>query len=160
MLHRITGIMAIIMIFASCSSNQSGSAGLSENETLEVSITDLLSDPLRYDNQTVKIEGMISHVCRHSGDKMRMLQDDSDLSIQVMLGDFTGQFDTESEGMRVSVTGTLVTEVTNMDELEAHSHEDEEHDCEDTRQAVEIMKARGLDADIRTYIALNQYETQ
>ncbi len=133
---------------------------MDSGQIIETSIADILSDPLEYDSKEVKIEGVITHVCRHGGDKMRVLQDDSDLTIQILLGNFTGQFDTGSEGMRVMVTGTLVTEVTNMDELEAHGHEGEGHDCEDTRQAVEVMKARGLDANIRTHIALNHYETR
>lgn len=167
MIHKITGILAIVMIFASCSSGRTDKGShLAEGLTIEASISELLSDPLEYDNKQVRIEGVISHVCRHSGDKMRVLQDGSDLSIQVMLGDFTGQFDTESEGKRVSLSGILMTEVTNMDELTAHIHEGEEgheheadHDCESTREAVEAMKAKGLDASIRTWIALNQYET-
>ena len=160
MLQRTIGMLAIVIIIASCSSHRSETGQpASAGRIIETSISDILGDPLEYDSKKVKIEGVITHVCRHSGDKMRVLQDDSDLTIQVMLGDFTGQFDTGSEGMRVMLTGTLVTEVTNMDELEAHSHEGEEHDCEDTRQAVEVMKAKGLDANIRTHIALNHYET-
>ena len=154
-------MLAIALIIASCSSHRSENGQMAgSGQIIETSISDILSDPLEYDNKEVKIEGVITHVCRHSGDKMRVLQDDSDLTIQVMLGNFTGQFDTGSEGVRVMVTGTLMTEVTNMDELEAHSHEGEEHDCEDTRQAVEVMKAKGLDAKIRTHIALNHYETR
>lgn len=160
MLHKTIGILTIVLILAACSSKRADNVK-EVNHSVEASISELLTDPLDFDNKTVKIEGVISHVCRHSGDKMRVLQDDSDLSIQVMLGHFTGQFGTESEGTRVLITGTLVTEVTNLDELDAHSHEGEEgHDCENTREAIEAMKAKGLDANIRTYIALNHYETQ
>jgi len=167
MIRIITGMLAVVMILASCTSGNTGKGTLSaEDVVIEAAISDLLADPLEYDNKAVKIEGVISHVCRHSGDKMRVMQDGSDLSIQVMLGDFTGQFDTESEGKRVALSGILMTEVTNLDELTAHNHEGEEghehedgHDCESTREAVEAMKARGLDASIRTWIALGNYET-
>lgn len=159
MLRKTISLLAIALLIASCSSNTAEKAA-DPGQTIEANISDLLADPLAYDSKNVQIEGVITHVCRHSGDKMRIMQDGSDLTIQVMLGDFTGQFDTESEGMRVSVTGTMVTEVTNLDELQAHSHEGEEHDCEDTRQAVEAMKAKGLDANIRSHIALNHYEAK
>lgn len=159
MLQKSLCMLIVAVLLAACSSNQTERVS-DDTLTVEASISDLLADPLEFDNRSIKIEGVISHVCRHSGDKMRILQDGSDLSILVMLGDFTGQFDTESEGMRVSLEGLLVTEVTNFDELEAHSHEDEDHDCESTREAVEAMKAKGLDATIRTYIALSQYEAR
>lgn len=162
MLHKTILMLAMLSVIASCISNRGDAdKAVSQEKAIEASISELLADPLEYDNKPVRIEGVISHVCRHSGDKMRVLQDGSDLSIQVMLGDFTGQFDTESEGVRVMLTGTLLTEVTNLDELSAHEHEGEEgHDCANTREAVEVMKARGLDASIRTWIALDHYETE
>jgi hypothetical protein len=154
--------MAIILIVASCGSQQSETGQTDSGKSIEVNISEILSDPLEYDSKSVQIEGVISHVCRHSGDKMRVMQDDSDLSILVMLGDFTGKLDAESEGRRVVLSGLLVTEVTNLDDLTAHNHDDgeEAHACESTLQAVEAMKAKGLDANIRTFIALNQYETR
>lgn len=161
MLQKTFGILASLMIIVSCNSQPGNNDQVAaDNQSVNVQISEILSDPLDYDNKTVKVEGIISHVCRHSGDKMRIMQDESDLSILVMLGDFTGQFDAESEGTRVSITGNLVTEVTNMEELAAHGHEEDGHDCEDTREAVEVMKARGLDASIGTYISLNQYDTK
>ncbi len=161
MTEKLTGILAVILLFAACTSGTGDKAQTpGDNPEVEARISDLLSDPLDYDTKTVKIEGVISHVCRHSGDKMRVMEEGSDLSIQVMLGDFTGQFDTESEGMRVSLSGTLVTEVTNIDDLHEHGHDDDDHDCSSTLAAIEAMKARGLDANIRTYIALAGYETK
>jgi hypothetical protein len=159
MLQRFIGIMAIILIVASCSSQQSDTG---QTSSIEVNISEILSDPLVYDSKSVQIEGVISHVCRHSGDKMRVMQDNSDLSILVMLGDFTGKLDAGSEGQRVVLSGMLITEVTNLDDLTAHNHDDgeEAHACESTLQAVEAMKAKGLDANIRTFISLNQYETR
>lgn len=159
MLQKTFGILASLMIIVSCNSQPGNSDQVAaDNQSIDAQISEILSDPLDYDNKTVKVEGVISHVCRHSGDKMRIMQDGSDLSILVMLGDFAGQFDAESEGTRVFITGNLVTEVTNIEELAAHGHEEDAHDCEDTREAVEVMKARGLDASIRTYVAMNQYD--
>jgi hypothetical protein len=158
MIHKITGILALLLIITSCGTGMSErSQPLSDNLTLKVSISELLSDPLEYDNKKVQIEGVISHVCRHSGDKMRVLQDDSGLSILVMLGGFTGQLNTGSEGVRIKLDGTVFTEVTNLCALTGHDHE-EAHDCESTLEAVKIMKAKGLDPNIRTWLDMNQYE--
>ncbi len=162
MITKVTGILAILFLISSCGSQTASDGNNSSGqESVDANISEVLTDPLEYDGKTIKIEGIISHVCRHGGDKMRVLQEGSDLSIQVMLGDFTGRFDAGSEGNRVVLTGQLVTEVTNLDQLAAHSHDENgNHDCETTREAVEVMKAMGLDANIRTYVTLNHYESQ
>lgn len=154
--------MAIIILIASCNSRQDDrKQGETVTSAIEVKITELLTNPLEFDSETVETDGTISHVCRHSGDKMRVLQDGSDLSILVMLGDFTGHFNTESEGLKVTLSGKFMTEVSNIDELNTYiqEHEDESgHECENTREAIEAMESRGLDASIRTFIALEHYE--
>lgn len=145
---------SLVLLFGACSPAPEQAETVFEVEeaaVVETTVADLLADPLNYENRRVHIEGHISHVCRHSGDKMRVLQDDSDLSIQVRLGAFTGQFDTESEGLRVAVTGLFKTEVANIDELE-------DHECETTLQAIEAMKAKGLDVKLDSYIQLENYE--
>ena len=43
-------------------------------ETYE--IAELISNPLDFENQEVRIEGIISHICRHSGEKMRVAEID------------------------------------------------------------------------------------
>jgi hypothetical protein len=158
MIQKAIGTLAVLMIFASCGSNQDrGNLSGSGTEAI-VTIPEILADPLEYDGKTISIEGVITHVCRHGGDKMRVLQEGSELSIQVMLGNFTGQFDVASEGRPVKLTGVIVTEVTNLDELAHHTHDGEAHECETTLEAIEIMEARGLDPRIRTYMTLNHYE--
>ncbi len=162
-------VFSALLVFTACGQSpekQAETAIPVENEVkeeapalVEVAIAELLADPFSYENREVRIEGVISHVCRHSGDKMRVQQDESELSIQVKLGEFTGQFNTESEGTRVIVWGTLMTEVANLEELEAHQHEGEEdHECETTQQAIEAMKAKGLDPKVNTFIKLGKYE--
>jgi len=162
-------VFSLLLVFTACDKapeQQAETAIPVESEVkeeapalVELAIAELLADPFSYENREVRIEGVISHVCRHSGDKMRVQQDDSELSIQVKLGEFTEQFNTESEGTRVVVWGTLMTEVLNLEELEAHQHEGEEdHECETTQQAIEAMKAKGLDPKVNTYVKLGKFE--
>ncbi len=125
-------------------------------------ISQLVSEPMTYENQVVRLEGMIGHICRHSGDKMRIVQTTDDaFSIEVMLMDQASQFSPEMEGNELVVVGTLKTEVVNMDELEAaHVHEGEEgdHECETTTEALEKMKEKGINPEVRTYVELIRVE--
>ncbi len=119
-------------------------------------IAELVEKHMEFDGRTVRFEGVIDHMCRHSGDKMRVAQPDDDgMSIQVRLGEFMNQFNVDHEGSEVTIIGALMTEVLNMEELEQH---DEGHDCESTEEAVRMMAERGIEPNIRPYIELQGFE--
>ncbi len=125
-------------------------------------IAQLVADPLHYEGTVVRFEGVISHICRHSGDKMRVVQaGDETYSMQVMLGEHMNRFDVEDEGREVMVLGTLKTQVTNLDELDAdheHEHDEDGHACESTEQAIRLLAEKGIDPDIRPYVELQAFE--
>lgn len=134
-----------------------------EAEVAVIEIADLVSSPMDFENQEVHIEGIVNHMCRHSGDKLRLAEIGGEgLSIEVMLGDFASQFTPEVEGKELSVKGVLKTVVSNMDALEAelaHAHEGEEsHECETTQEAVAKMKELGIDPNIVAYIEMTSFE--
>ena len=108
-------------ILTSCGTQPQQAAG---TEAEDQQISAIVSDPLALEDQTVRLEGIISHVCRNSGDKMRIVQENDDAySILVMLGDFASAIDPEMEGRKVLVTGLVKAEVVNMDALqEEHVH--------------------------------------
>ncbi len=153
-MKRIIFLFAAGLIIYACGGT------VTEDQTVEVvsevQIRDIVSEPMQYEGQLVSFDGVIDHMCRHSGDKMRVAQTDDDaMSIQVRLGDLMGQFGREDEGSEVFVTGRLRTEVLNMEELEQH---DEGHDCESTEEAVRLMAERGIDPNIRPFIELIGFE--
>ncbi|MBW6497697.1 MAG: hypothetical protein K0B09_04860 [Bacteroidales bacterium] len=143
-------------------------------ETFE--IAELISNPMEYEEQEIRIEGIISHICRHSGEKMRVAEIDGEgLSILVMLGDFAPQFNPEFEGQEVILTGVLKTTIQNIDALneehvhgedgedcdhegEEHAHEEGHDDCESTQEAIAKMKAAGIDPDIAAHIEITSFE--
>ena len=148
------------LVFYACGSQPQQSA---ETTVEDLLIAEIVSNPLELEDHTVRFEGIIGHICQHSGDKMRVVQqDDNAYSIQVMLGDFASQFNSEFEGMHVVATGVVKTQVRNLDALEEehdHEHEHEEgHDCASTTEAIERLKARGIDPDIAVYIELTGFE--
>lgn len=141
-------------------------------ETIE--IAELISNPLDFQEQTVRIEGIITHICRHSGDKMRVAEIEGDgLSVLVMLGDFAPEFNPEFEGKEVVLTGILKATIRNIDALaEGHvhgedcdhegeevAHTEEGHDeCASTQEAIAKMKEAGIDPDIATHIQITSFE--
>lgn len=164
-------ILAAVMLLTACGpqpSVQQEEAGIQT-----YLISEMVSNPLELEDHTVRFEGIIGHVCRHSGDKMRVMQhDDNAFSVMVMLGDFTGSVTTEFEGREVVATGVLKAEVRNLDELDAHQHDHDHHDghdhddhehedghgCSSTEEAIALLKERGIEPNIRTYVQLTSFE--
>lgn len=140
-------------------------------ETLE--IAELISNPLEFQEQEVRIEGIITHICRHSGDKMRVAEIDGEgLSVLVMLGEFAPQFSPEFEGKEVTLTGVLKATIRNIDALsedhvhgedcdhegEELAHEEGHDECASTQEAIAKMKEAGIDPDIATFIEITSFE--
>ncbi len=156
-MKRLLLILAAGVILAACGgpATQDQQA---EEQIADHQIRTLVENPMDYEGQTVRFEGILDHMCRHSGDKMRVAQtDDSEFSIQVMLGEYMNQFNTEMEGHELTIIGTLHTEVMNMEELEAH---DEDHGCESTEAAIAMMEEHGIDPSIRPYVQLQGFEVR
>ncbi len=151
-------ILAAGVILAAC-----GGTAKQEQQTEEriedQQIRTLVENPVDYEGKTVRFEGILDHMCQHSGDKMRVAQmDDSEFSIQVMLGDHMNQFSTEMEGHELTIIGTMHTQVMNMEELE--EHDDHDHECESTEEAIAMMEERGIDPNIRPYVQLQGFEVR
>lgn len=166
-------VLAIVAILFFVACGQQAAQQEALVETFE--IAELISNPLEHENQEVHIEGIINHICRHSGDKMRVAELEGDgLSVLVMLGDFASQFSPEFEGKEVALTGVLKTSIRNIDALnethehgedcdhegEEHAHEEGHDDCESTQQAIAKMKEKGIDPDIASYIELKSFEVK
>ena len=154
-------VLLSVVILAGCGAKTTGEAGDVSEPQL---ISELVSNPVEFDNHTVTFEGTIGHICRNSGDKMRVVQQDDDAySILVMLGEMASSFNPEMEGHHVVATGVLKTEVRNIDQLaEEHEHgEGEEgHGCASTEEAIAKLKEKGISADIRVYVELTSFEVK
>jgi hypothetical protein len=154
-----------VLILSACGQQSSGTV---EEVALESSlISEIVSNPMDHEGQLVRFEGTIGHICRHSGDKMRVVQQDDDAySILVMLGDYASNFNPEFEGMEVIATGILKAQVLNIEELNSdhgHAHEggeDHEHEeeCSSTAEAIARLQEKGISPDIRTYVELTAFE--
>jgi len=136
-----------------------------EKEAVEdvysLTISEMVTNPLDYEGSKVSFDGVIGHMCRHSGDKMRVLQeDDPDYSILVLLGNFADKFSPDFEGEHITVNGMLKTEIRNLEQpVEGeHDHEPGDHSCESTEEAIKKMEELGIEPEMRSYIKLESFE--
>jgi len=160
MFRKIAILAVLVVMFYSCSQ-----APQTTGETQVLKISELVAEPLGFEGKEVTFEGTITHICRHSGDKMRVNQmEDADFSIMVMLEDFQTQFNQDFEGRNVKVTGVLKTRVRNIGQLEEqhehdHAHDGEEgHECSSTEEAAKRLQERGITPDIVAFIEMKGFE--
>jgi hypothetical protein len=155
----LTAVMALVI--ASCGPKGVKQAEVTGDAITVVAIGDLVSNPLEFGDKVVKVEGVIDHMCRHSGSKMMVKGSDSDLSVHVQLGDLASEFSVELEGRTVVLEGLFQFEVTNKAELgedAPEKAEGEEHDCAAEKAVAEALKAKGIDPAISPFIKLAKYE--
>lgn len=153
-------IMALVIAACGQKTQKADEAVVAEN-TPSISIEELVANPIAYGDQEVKIEGVIIHMCRETGDKMMVKGADSDLSIQVKLGELAKDFNIELEGRTVVVEGKLQYTVANkgeLGEMDPLHKESEDKTCETEKAAAEALKAKGIDPSITSYITLVKYE--
>ena len=101
MLKRLIFIFSVTAIIISCN-NQTGSNGnMLTIEDFELKAAD-------FADQEITIEGTVNHVCKHSGQRMFIINNDPDVSVKIIPGENMANFDAELEGSELVITGTVV----------------------------------------------------
>ncbi len=159
MLRKSLLLLMIGVITYSCNSVDKQSTGAPET----VTISELVSEPLNFENKMVTFNGTITHICRHSGDKIRINQmDDSSFSIMVMLEEFQSQFSSESEGRQIEITGVLKTHIRNPEQAATNqthaSQREHSHTCAASEDAQKKLQEKGIARDIIAFIELTGFE--
>ena len=107
-----------------------GACGQSKQETAKIvsaSVEELVANPHEYGNKQVALQGMVTHVCRHGGQKCFVVGEDGETQIRIVPGEGIDEFSIDLEGSTVAFKG--VFKVLTPVEAEAHveDHESKEH---------------------------------
>jgi hypothetical protein len=113
-------IYALFLIFFSCNrpqNNESAQAGDPMDEPEAILVDQVLENPESYIGRKVRVEGMVSHVCRHSGKRLHLTSKSSSKVIRVEAADGINQFERELEGSDIVVEGIFHQQVIDEDYL-------------------------------------------
>lgn len=105
--------VALMAIIAFACSSEETKVEDAANEFQTVSLANFLDSTENYANKQVHLEGQVVHVCKHSGKKL-FLVDNQDRKIKITCGDDIPVFDIALEGSTIWVDG--IVEVTKLDE--------------------------------------------
>lgn len=127
-------LLLITFILSSCNqvSDKSTNSTSSSDLISEVEVAEILENPDKYDGEKLMVKGIVTHVCKHGGQKLFIMNDDSDQQIRVNTSDDISEFDVELEGSAVEFIGyfkkltEVETEVMNQETDEMHHHTGDE----------------------------------
>ena len=123
--------VVLAILAGSCNQSEQNKAEASaDTKTVEMvaaTISELLETPAEFQDKEVVLSGMVTHVCRHGGQKCFIVADDGETQIRLVPGGEIDEFKVEMEGSMVAVKG--IFRVLNVEQAEEHleDHESKEH---------------------------------
>jgi cytochrome c-type biogenesis protein CcmE len=122
----------VLIAFLAVSCNQPSREKNSSESTevvkiVSASIQELLATPADYDGKEVAVSGMVTHVCRHGGQKCFIVAEDGETQIRIVPGGDIAEFLVEMEGSTIAFKGVFnVLNPVEAEELVV-DHESKEH---------------------------------
>lgn len=110
----------IFSVFACNNSNkQENNASLEtpESPVQVVMVDQILENPEAYTDKRVKVQGLVTHVCKHSGKRLHLNSKSSGNMIRVEAAEGINQFQRELEGSDIVVEGIFHRQVIDEDYL-------------------------------------------
>lgn len=103
-MKRLALVVLAALFFVACGPRAA------QMEGTQVEIAQLLSNPAEFENQQVQFTGVISHICKHAGDKIKVaVPGEEGQAIVVKLGELAAQFTPEMVGKEITLSGLVTT---------------------------------------------------
>jgi hypothetical protein len=124
-----------MLLMASC--NQSGqqegmeASGTDMDKIITATVEEILAQPADYEGKQVAVSGLVTHVCRHGGQKCFVVGQDGQTQIRIVPGGDIDEFKIDIEGSTVAFKG--IFRVLNapetaelVEDYESQAHHDQE----------------------------------
>ena len=137
----------LLVAFLAVSCNQANKENDTSAESQEVeqivsaSINELLASPADFDGKEIAVSGMVTHVCRHGGQKCFIVAEDGETQMRLVPGGEIDEFKIDLEGSTIAVKGVFRVLTTAEAEEHLEDHESKEH------HAVEMSHSEAEKAD-------------
>ncbi len=127
--------IAGLVFLAACSQagrqNEGNLIAGAKEEVLAATVEEMLAQPEIYDGKQVAVSGMVTHVCKHGGQKCFVLGKDGETQIRVVTGGDIDEFKIDMEGSTIAFLGTfkvlnLEQSTELVEDYESQAHHDQE----------------------------------
>jgi hypothetical protein len=126
-------ILWVFIAFLAVSCNQTAKQEGDNQEAskteqiVSATIVELLATPADYQDKEVAVSGMVTHVCRHGGQKCFIVADDGETQIRIVPGGDIDEFNIEMEGSTVAFKGTFKVQTVEVAAEAVEDYESKEH---------------------------------
>ena len=96
-------------------------------QIVSATIVELLATPADYQDKEVAVSGMVTHVCRHGGQKCFIVADDGETQIRIVPGEDIDEFKIEMEGSIIAFKGIFRILNPEVAAEQVEDHESQEH---------------------------------
>jgi len=107
MTTRIALIFILAVVLSGCSNQETQDEASSVKK---MDVEQLMDAPSSHLDQTITVEGVVTHVCKHGGKRLHLSKSGSDQMVRVRTTKNMAPFDRELEGSTVQISGTFVEE--------------------------------------------------
>lgn len=101
-------LLGIALLFCGCSGNTNNTIANGQQvaqSIVDVCIDSLMQNAMRYENKVVRVNGIVEHVCVHTGKRLTLMGNSPDMKLRVVASDLVPEFDLSVKGSKVSITG-------------------------------------------------------
>ncbi|WP_297238193.1 hypothetical protein [uncultured Porphyromonas sp.] len=116
----LTLLLGMTLGLASCGDNSNKNkeqASAEEVTPAALEVDQVLADPDSLVGDTIEIEGICTHICKHGGGKIFLMGSDDTKTLRIEAGEPIGSFPQETVNSIVRVTGVLVEDRIDEDYL-------------------------------------------
>ncbi|MEI6456443.1 MAG: OB-fold nucleic acid binding domain-containing protein [bacterium] len=97
----------VLIILASCNQTTNDSADKKPYGPGKITVATFLESAPEWINKDVIIEGAVSHICKHGGKRMFLVDGNDSVSVEIVAGPDITKFEEALVGSRVKVSGIL-----------------------------------------------------
>ena len=166
--------VVLLSLFIACTEKSGDNSSSSENTEAEVVETvvlvdDLMQDPDAYVGKVIELEGLVTHVCKHSGKRLHLTSAATNKMVRVEATGDINQFERELEGSDVRIKGLVQKQVIDEDYLskwenemankgEDHDHSEGEEESEQINNMRKRLEESGQDQLVSYWVDGTSFE--
>lgn len=128
-MNKILFFLSVFFIITSCGLKKSGD--IDNVDITSISVDNFYEKPEIYVDEEIEISGLVTHVCRHGGQKLFLAGKEDGNIIRINAGDNISEFPFNLEGSNVKFTGKVVL-LSSIAAVQVVNEEKDHHKDDDT----------------------------
>lgn len=135
-MKKILIILSIAGFLSACCNSNDKNTETTENESISISVDEFMKDADSYHNSLITVSGLVTHVCKHGGQKLFIAGVEKGVSLRIETGEDIPEFEIGLEGTEAEFTGKIIL----MDDEFIASSEDKHEQVDDEGEDCEFEK--------------------